>query len=103
MAGFPGGHSASQVAIGVSLKDRNFKCQFLSIRPISDLSQLLILCRMLLIDPKYLASACSFSPLGIIAGKDEIHGTEDLLRIPDFTGRMQSCVAAMPSLLPLLN
>ena len=58
---------------------------------------------MLLIGPKYLTSACSFSPLGIIAGKDEMHGTEYLLRISVFAGRMQSCVAAMPSQLPLLN
>jgi hypothetical protein len=33
----------------------------------------------LLISPKNLASACSLSPLGIIAGKDEMHGTEDPL------------------------
>ena len=58
---------------------------------------------MFLIGPKNLASACSLSPLGIIAGKDEMHGTEDPLRISVFAGKMQSCVAAMPSLLPLLN
>jgi len=33
MAGFPGDHSASQVAIVVSVKDRNFKCQFLEYPP----------------------------------------------------------------------